>query len=74
MGKQTENLKNITSRYEHVKKYWAAAVNDLQEKIKVNDVIFSVISYCNNNFTYYCCHEIISCNAFYFDFSADNEK
>ncbi|XWS41672.1 hypothetical protein CRYUN_Cryun17cG0102500 [Craigia yunnanensis] len=35
VGKQAENLKNITSRYEHDKKYWAAAINDLQEKIKI---------------------------------------
>ncbi|KAA3461648.1 kinesin-like protein KIF3B [Gossypium australe] len=35
MGKQAENLKNITSSYEHYKKYWAAAVNNLQEKIKI---------------------------------------
>ncbi|XP_022751140.1 kinesin-like protein KIN-14R isoform X1 [Durio zibethinus] len=34
LGKQGENLKNITSRYEHDTKYWAEAVNDLQEKIK----------------------------------------
>ncbi|KAK3211129.1 hypothetical protein Dsin_015835 [Dipteronia sinensis] len=35
VGKQSENLRNITSSYEHDKKYWIAAVNDLQEKIKV---------------------------------------
>ncbi|MBA0688542.1 hypothetical protein Goari_006319, partial [Gossypium aridum] len=35
VGKQAENLKNITSSYEHYKKYWAAAVNNLQEKIKI---------------------------------------
>ncbi|KAB2052086.1 hypothetical protein ES319_A12G095500v1 [Gossypium barbadense] len=35
VGKQTENLKNITSSYEHYKKYWAAAINNLQEKIKI---------------------------------------
>ncbi|GMI94118.1 MALECTIN DOMAIN KINESIN 2 [Hibiscus trionum] len=32
---QAENLKDITSRYGHDTKYWAAAVNDLQEKIKI---------------------------------------
>ncbi|TXG60065.1 hypothetical protein EZV62_014638 [Acer yangbiense] len=35
VGKQSENLRNITSSYEHDKKYWIAAANDLQEKIKV---------------------------------------
>ncbi|KAL5755256.1 hypothetical protein ACOSP7_023476 [Xanthoceras sorbifolium] len=35
LGKQAENLRNVTSSYEHDKKYWIAAVNDLQEKIKV---------------------------------------
>ncbi|KAK8663851.1 hypothetical protein V6N13_083656 [Hibiscus sabdariffa] len=35
LGNQAENLKDITSRYEHDTKYWAAAVNDLQEKIKI---------------------------------------
>ncbi|KAK8556728.1 hypothetical protein V6N12_003123 [Hibiscus sabdariffa] len=35
LGNQVENLKDITSRYEHDTKYWAAAVNDLQEKIKI---------------------------------------
>ncbi|KAB1998330.1 hypothetical protein ES319_D12G081600v1 [Gossypium barbadense] len=35
VGKQAEILKNITSSYEHYKKYWAAAVNNLREKIKI---------------------------------------
>ncbi|XP_012437262.1 kinesin-like protein KIN-14R [Gossypium raimondii] len=35
VGKQAENLKNITSSYEHYKKYWAAEVNNLREKIKI---------------------------------------
>ncbi|XVF59122.1 hypothetical protein PTKIN_Ptkin07bG0249900 [Pterospermum kingtungense] len=35
VGKHAENLKNTTTRYEHDTKYWAAAVNDLQEKIKI---------------------------------------
>ncbi|KAJ9171105.1 hypothetical protein P3X46_019153 [Hevea brasiliensis] len=35
MGKQSENLRNITSMYERDKKYWAAAVKNLQEKIKM---------------------------------------
>ncbi|KAI9165073.1 hypothetical protein LWI28_007104 [Acer negundo] len=35
VGKQSENLRNITSSYEHDKKYWIAAANDLQQKIKV---------------------------------------
>ncbi|KAF2295791.1 hypothetical protein GH714_034014 [Hevea brasiliensis] len=35
MGKQSENLRNITSIYERDKKYWAAAVKNLQEKIKM---------------------------------------
>ncbi|KAI4328116.1 hypothetical protein L6164_020499 [Bauhinia variegata] len=33
--KQAENLKNISSRYEHDKKRWTEAINDLQEKIKL---------------------------------------
>ncbi|GMY12069.1 kinesin-like protein KIN-14R [Fagus crenata] len=33
--KQAENLRNISSKYEHNKKYWAAAINDLHEKIDV---------------------------------------
>ncbi|BFG35638.1 hypothetical protein CerSpe_219130 [Prunus speciosa] len=33
--KQAEDIKNISSRYERDKKYWAIAVNDLQEKIKL---------------------------------------
>ncbi|GMI66806.1 MALECTIN DOMAIN KINESIN 2 [Hibiscus trionum] len=32
---QAGNLKDITRRYEHDTKYWAAAVNDLQKKIKI---------------------------------------
>lgn len=36
VGKQAKNLENITSSYEHDKKYWAAAVNDLQEKIEAS--------------------------------------
>ncbi|KAJ4714582.1 Kinesin-like protein [Melia azedarach] len=35
VGKQAENLRNITSRYERDKNYWAAALNDLQEKVKM---------------------------------------
>ncbi|XVE83041.1 hypothetical protein DITRI_Ditri16bG0055000 [Diplodiscus trichospermus] len=35
VGKQAENLKNITSRYELDMKHWSAAVNYLQEKIKI---------------------------------------
>ncbi|KAJ9177490.1 hypothetical protein P3X46_012706 [Hevea brasiliensis] len=35
VGKQSENLRNITSMYERDKIYWAAAVNNLQEKIKM---------------------------------------
>lgn len=35
VGKQAENLINITSRYERDKKYWAVAVNDLQERVKM---------------------------------------
>lgn len=35
MEKQAENLRNISSKYEHDKKYWAAAINELHEKIKV---------------------------------------
>ncbi|XP_031285173.1 kinesin-like protein KIN-14R [Pistacia vera] len=34
VGKQTEGLRTITSRYERDKKYWSAAVNELQEKVK----------------------------------------
>ncbi|KAL7223510.1 hypothetical protein ACSBR1_025041 [Camellia fascicularis] len=33
--KQAEKLRNISSRYEHDKKFWVAAVNNLEEKIKV---------------------------------------
>lgn len=35
MEKQAENLRNISSKYEHDKKYWTAAINELHEKIKV---------------------------------------
>ncbi|KAK2656623.1 hypothetical protein Ddye_009675 [Dipteronia dyeriana] len=44
VGKQSENLRNITSSYEHDKKYWIAAVNDLQEKIKVMKAEHSQLS------------------------------
>ncbi|XAR73509.1 Minus-end-directed kinesin ATPase [Bertholletia excelsa] len=33
--KQTEELRNITTRYERDKKFWATAVKNLEEKIKV---------------------------------------
>ncbi|KAB1211060.1 Kinesin-4 [Morella rubra] len=33
--KQAENLRNVSTRYEHDKKYWAVAINNLHEKIKV---------------------------------------
>lgn len=36
VGKQSENLRNLTSIYERDKKYWAAAVKNLQQEIKVN--------------------------------------
>ncbi|KAM5577000.1 kinesin-like protein KIN-14R [Rosa sericea] len=35
MQKQAEDIRNLSTRYEHDKKYWAAAVNDLQLKIKL---------------------------------------
>ncbi|OMO72976.1 hypothetical protein COLO4_27381 [Corchorus olitorius] len=35
VGKQAENLKDVTGKYEHDKKFWAAAINDLQEKIRI---------------------------------------
>ncbi|KAL5556600.1 hypothetical protein UlMin_038836 [Ulmus minor] len=35
MEKQTEELREISSRYERDKKHWEAAVNDLQVKIKL---------------------------------------
>ncbi|KAG6702646.1 hypothetical protein I3842_07G046100 [Carya illinoinensis] len=35
MEKQAENLRNISGRYEHDQIYWAAAINNLHEKIKV---------------------------------------
>ncbi|XP_004289515.1 PREDICTED: geminivirus Rep-interacting motor protein-like [Fragaria vesca subsp. vesca] len=35
MQKQAEDIRNLSSKYEHDKKYWAAAVNDLQLKIKL---------------------------------------
>ena len=39
MEKQAEKLKQISSRYEHDKKVWAAALNDLDDKIKVTMVV-----------------------------------
>ncbi|KAI8026323.1 Kinesin-like protein KIN-14R [Camellia lanceoleosa] len=36
--KQAEKLRNISSRYEHDKKFWVAAVNNLEEKIKCEDL------------------------------------
>ncbi|KAJ7943754.1 Kinesin-like protein [Quillaja saponaria] len=33
--KQAENLRNISSRYEHDKMHWAVAINNLQEKVKL---------------------------------------
>ncbi|KAI8572285.1 hypothetical protein RHMOL_Rhmol01G0186500 [Rhododendron molle] len=35
VDKQAENLRNISSKYECDKKFWAVAINNLQEKIKV---------------------------------------
>lgn len=35
VDKQAEDLRNISSRYERDKKFWAVAVDNLQEKIKV---------------------------------------
>ena len=35
--KQAENLRDISSRYDHDKKKWTEAINDLQGKIKVSD-------------------------------------
>ncbi|OAY33502.1 kinesin-like protein KIN-14R isoform X2 [Manihot esculenta] len=35
VGKQSENLRNLTSIYERDKKYWAAAVKNLQQEIKI---------------------------------------
>lgn len=35
--KQAENLRNISSSYDHDKKKWTEAIISLQEKIKVND-------------------------------------
>ncbi|KAF6165546.1 hypothetical protein GIB67_006436 [Kingdonia uniflora] len=35
LEKQTAELGNVTSRYEHDKGYWVAAVNDLEQKIKI---------------------------------------
>ncbi|WCJ32014.1 Kinesin-like protein KIN-14R [Euphorbia peplus] len=35
VGKQAENLRSLTSKYERDKKYWASAIQDLQEKLKV---------------------------------------
>ncbi|KAI8031433.1 Kinesin-like protein KIN-14R, partial [Camellia lanceoleosa] len=34
VDKQAEKLRNISSRYEHDKKFWVAVVNNLEEKIK----------------------------------------
>ncbi|KAI8540896.1 hypothetical protein RHMOL_Rhmol08G0021000 [Rhododendron molle] len=35
VDKQAENLRNISGKYECDKKFWAVAINNLQEKIKV---------------------------------------
>ncbi|KAE8704943.1 Detected protein of confused Function [Hibiscus syriacus] len=35
VGKQAENLKNITCSYDQHKKHWEAAISNLQEKIKI---------------------------------------
>ncbi|KAJ8765447.1 hypothetical protein K2173_014569 [Erythroxylum novogranatense] len=35
VGKQAESLRDITSKYDRDKKFWAEAVNSLQEKIKI---------------------------------------
>lgn len=38
MEKQAEKLRHISSKYEHDKKVWVAALNDLDDKIKVTMV------------------------------------
>ncbi|XP_062145480.1 kinesin-like protein KIN-14R [Alnus glutinosa] len=43
--KQAENLRNISSRYEYDKKHWAAAINNLHEKIKVMKREHAQLSY-----------------------------
>ncbi|XP_023887362.2 kinesin-like protein KIN-14R [Quercus suber] len=45
MAKQAENLRNISSKYEHDKKYWTAAINELHEKIKVMKAEHSQLSF-----------------------------
>lgn len=35
MEKQAEDLKNISSRYEHDKKKWATAISNLQDQVEV---------------------------------------
>lgn len=37
VGKQEEDLRNITCSYNQDKKYWIVAIKGLQEKIKVSD-------------------------------------
>lgn len=33
--KQDENLRNLSSKYDHDKQFWALAVRDLDKKLKV---------------------------------------
>ncbi|KAK0603410.1 hypothetical protein LWI29_004680 [Acer saccharum] len=58
VGKQSENLRNITSSYEHDKKYWIAAANDLQEKIKVMKEEHSLLS----REAHKCAHSVLELN------------
>ncbi|EEF29993.1 kinesin-like protein KIN-14R isoform X2 [Ricinus communis] len=45
VGKQAENLRNITNMYERDKQYWAAAVENLQNKVKMMKEEHSRLSY-----------------------------
>lgn len=38
MEQQSEKLRDISTRYEHDKKTWVVAVNDLENKIKVINI------------------------------------
>ncbi|XP_065875742.1 kinesin-like protein KIN-14R [Euphorbia lathyris] len=45
VGKQAENLRSITSKYERDKKYWSAGIQDLQEKLRVLKKEHAQLSY-----------------------------
>lgn len=39
MEKQADKLRHISSKYEHDKKVWATALNNLENRIKVTMVV-----------------------------------